>query len=378
MQTVLSRKERGQMIAEKPNQVLRFDDWLYKVASQSGHGFYNVTRSQAFGAEWICGCPDFNYRQVKCKHIWAVELSTKLRHVVQSRQVITILDIHSCVYCKSSELIKWGLRHNKYGDIQKFSCKSCGKYFTVNLGFEKMKHSPQGITTAMQLYFSGQSLRNVAKSLRLLGVQVSHQTVYNWIAKYTELMQKYLAKITPQVSDTWRADEIYVKMRGNAKWLFAMMDDETRFWIAQEVADTKYTHDARTLLRAAREVAGKKPKTHITDGLHVYQDAYTKEYWTKNTADRTLHLRNITFKGEHTNNKMERLNGEIRDREKVMRSLKNDDTPILTGYQLFHNYIRPHMGLDGKTPAELCGIQVEGENKWMTLIQNSKLLETKH
>jgi len=68
---------------------------------------------------------------------------------------------------------------------------------------------------------------------------------------------------------------------------------------------------------------------------------------------------------------MERLNGEIRDREKVMRSLKNPDTPILTGYQLFHNYIRPHMGLEGKTPAELCGIQVEGENKWLTLIQNA-------
>jgi putative transposase len=57
---------------------------------------------------------------------------------------------------------------------------------------------------------------------------------------------------------------------------------------------------------------------------------------------------------------MERLNGEIRDREKVMRSLKNEDTPILTGYQLFHNYIRAHQGLDGKTPAELCGIHIEG------------------
>jgi len=97
-----------------------------------------------------------------------------------------------------------------------------------------MKHNPQGITTAMQLYFSGESLRNTARSLRLMGVQVSHQTVYNWIEKYTALMTKYLDKITPQVSDTWRADELYVKVRGNMKYVFAMMDDETRFWIAQE------------------------------------------------------------------------------------------------------------------------------------------------
>jgi hypothetical protein len=32
------------------------------------------------------------------------------------------------------------------------------------------------------------------------------------------------------------------------------------------------------------------------------------------------------------NNKMERFNGEVRDREKVMRRLKRKDTPILSGY----------------------------------------------
>ena len=34
-----------------------------------------------------------------------------------------------------------------------------------------------------------------------------------------------------------------------------------------------------------------------------------------------------------------------------MRSLKKPDTPILTGYQIYHNYVRPHMALDGQTPA---------------------------
>jgi len=69
---------------------------------------------------------------------------------------------------------------------------------------------------------------------------------------------------------------------------------------------------------------------------------------------------------------MERLNGEIRDREKVMRGLKKNDTPILQGIQIYHNYIRPHEGLNGKTPADACGIEIKGENKWITLIQNAK------
>ena len=68
---------------------------------------------------------------------------------------------------------------------------------------------------------------------------------------------------------------------------------------------------------------------------------------------------------------MERLNGEIRDREKVMRGLKKPEPPIIPGYQIYHNYLRPHEALDGKTPAEACGIEVQGENKWITLIQRS-------
>lgn len=60
---------------------------------------------------------------------------------------------------------------------------------------------------------------------------------------------------------------------------------------------------------------------------------------------------------------MERLNGEIRDREKTMKGLKKIDTAILAEYQIYHNYIRPHESLKGKTPAEASGIKIEGENK---------------
>lgn len=55
-----------------------------------------------------------------------------------------------------------------------------------------------------------------------------------------------------------------------------------------------------------------------------------------------------------------------------MPGLKRTDTAVLTGYQLFHNYIRPHEALNGKTPAEKCGIIIEGENKWKTVIENAK------
>ena len=54
-----------------------------------------------------------------------------------------------------------------------------------------------------------------------------------------------------------------------------------------------------------------------------------------------------------------------------MRGLKKMNTPILTGYQLFHNHMRPHMALEGKTPAEVSGIEIGGENKRKTIIENA-------
>ena len=57
------------------------------------------------------------------------------------------------------------------------------------------------------------------------------------------------------------------------------------------------------------------------------------------------------------------MNGELRQREKVMRSLKRRDTSILSGYQIHQNYIRPHEALDGATPSEKAGIHIKGNDK---------------
>jgi transposase-like protein len=253
-----TREERGEAIVKLSNQIQRVDELIYTVKSQSGNGEYCVTK---VCGEWICECPDNKHRHVKCKHIFAVEFSSQIRKEVQIDRIIQEVNIQNCQYCGSSNLKKDGVRRNKAGTIQKFYCRDCHHYFTVNIGFEKMKHNPQAITSAMQLYFSGESLRNTQKSLKLLGVQVTHKTVFMWIKKYVKLMQDYVEKIVPNVSDTWRADELYVKIKGDMKYLFALMDDETRFWIAQEVAESKYKHDARSLFQLGKKLMGKKPMT---------------------------------------------------------------------------------------------------------------------
>jgi transposase-like protein len=368
----LIRKQKGDRIAHKKDAVKRLSELRYRVRSQSGNGMYYVEKT---GIGWKCDCPDHKFRGMKCKHIWAVEISFGMREQAKPKMILEPIVTVKCPECGSMNSRKDGVRHNKSGDLQKYKCLDCGKWFSINVGFEKMKHSPQAITTAMQLYFSGESLRNTQKSLRYIGVDVAHTTVNRWIEKYTGIMKAYADNLKPNVSQMWRADEVYIKIRGDMKYLFALIDDETRYWIAQEVADGKQTHDARNIFHEAKVIADKIPETLITDGLHSYKEAFRKEFLTT-TTPKSQHINAIKLSGKaHTanNNKMERINGEIRDREKTMRGLKIKETPILQGMQVYHNFIRPHEGLDGKTPAKACGIELKGDNKWITLIQNASV-----
>jgi putative transposase len=157
------------------------------------------------------------------------------------------------------------------------------------------------ITTAMQLYFIGEPFRNVKQFLKLQGVKMSHVAVYKWIRKYVGLMEKYLEQIKPNVGDAWRTDELFLKVKGDMKYLYALMDDETRLWIAQQVADTKYTANINPLFHKGKELTGKRPNTLISDGAPNFNDSFNKEFYT-NTTPTTRHIRHIRLQGDHNNN----------------------------------------------------------------------------
>jgi transposase len=65
------RKERGLYIAKTCKITKNGNGWI--VPSQSNDTSYNVEFSE-FEGKQSCSCPDYQYRKIKCKHIFAVEL----------------------------------------------------------------------------------------------------------------------------------------------------------------------------------------------------------------------------------------------------------------------------------------------------------------
>ena len=98
----------------------------------------------------------------------------------------------------------------------------------------------------------------------------------------------------------------------------------------------------------------------------------SKKIFGKNTNPiRHIHL--ACKRDRDNNNKMEHLNGEIMDCEKVFRGLKRLDTPLMDELKAYYNFTKKHGSLKGKTSAEQAMIEVDGKNKWITLIQNASL-----
>ena len=318
----------------------------------------------------VCECLYYTERKADCKHIKIILEKIKKRNCYANQpfKIMERSKLKLCKFCDSGNLKKDGIRKNKNSDIQRYKCQDCKKRFTTNFGFEKMRSKDVIINRALQLYFTGMSVRDIADCFEQEEITVSHMTIYRWIAKYSQMTSVYLNGIVPRVSNWLRADEVWVKVNGKQNYLFASMGDETRYWLASDMAETKFQHNADNLLTMTKLQAGRNPRNFITDGLPAYMKSSKKIFGKK-----TNHIRHIHLKGDMNNNMMERLNGEIRDREKVFRGLKRIDTPVIEGMRVYYNFTKKHGALGGKTPAQASLIEVDGLNKWKTFIQNASL-----
>ena len=206
------RPQRALAIYAKGNQIKRLDGSTYKVKSQSGNGWYLVTKK---GEEWVCGCPDHQFRGERplCKHIHSVLFSLTLRDsIITSSDTIPRTEETeptACPQCHILRIVKRAIRRNQRGLTQIYWCKACNRRFVVDLGFSRMKASPQIITASLDLYFKGVCLRKIADHVKqFYNVKVNYSTVLRWIQRYTELMENYASDLVPKVSDKWHATRL--------------------------------------------------------------------------------------------------------------------------------------------------------------------------
>ncbi|HAF47452.1 MAG TPA: hypothetical protein DCG83_07180 [Cryomorphaceae bacterium] len=97
-------------------------------------------------------------------------------------------DNKHCPKCDSKNFVKSGIIKER----QRFKCKSCNYYFTV----QKLGKRIEGeyVIKALQLYLEGISFREIERILN-----VSHVSVMNWVKTYNIKRPKTIVNIQPEV-----------------------------------------------------------------------------------------------------------------------------------------------------------------------------------
>jgi len=90
-----------------------------------------------------------------------------------------------CSFCGSRNTVWRGYRYNVSGKKRMMLCKSCGKKFTPDNGFLRMRFKPEVIKKAVVLRKKGYSSAEVKEHLqRYEGIKVSRWTIIKWERKY--------------------------------------------------------------------------------------------------------------------------------------------------------------------------------------------------
>src|SRR3990172_815511 len=282
-----------------------------------------------------------------------------------TRPLLTLVE---CKFCGGRSTIKYGRARGK----QCYRCKECGHKFVANDNFGRMNTASRVIAAALDLYFEGLSVWKVRKQVaKIFGVRISHMTVWRGVMKYSSLVAELSKTLEPSLSGIWQVDETTVNVGGNLKWFWDVIDERTRFIVATHLSGDRSVDQVKVLFRRSLEAAKARPLKVMTDGLRSYEEGFRKVFYSRRKENRVEYVRSPGIRGRSHNNLIERFHGTIKDRTKPMRGFKADYSckAILDGFVAHYNFVRGHLGLDCRTPAEAAGLDLPVDGGWADLVR---------
>ena len=175
------------------------------------------------------------------------------------------------------------------------------------------------------------SLRDIEKMMLYRGIEVTYESIRDWVNKFSLPAAKKIRKNRAKASDKWHLDEVRVKIRGQVYWLWRAVDDEG---IVLDILIQKHrnTKAAKRLMKKLLKKSGLAPRVIITDKLKSYGAAF---------REMGLGIEHRQHKG--LNNQAENSHQWTRLREKKMRRFKSAQQAqrFLSSGELIYQHTQP-------------------------------------
>jgi transposase, IS6 family len=91
--------------------------------------------------------------------------------------------------------------------------------------FKRRQFEPEVILLAVGWYLRfSLSYRDVEELLAERGLHADHVTVWRWVQRYAPEMERRLRSKLKPTNDSWRVDEMYVRVKGKWVYLYRAVD----------------------------------------------------------------------------------------------------------------------------------------------------------
>ncbi len=191
---------------------------------------------------------------------------------------------------------------------------------------------------AVRLHATGCSLRETTTILAELGVERSHQAVWQWVHRLADSVPDPPTAKPSRVA----VDETAVKINGEWSWLYAAIDIDTKLILDVALFGRHGTDPAAAFLSGLTEKHDLSDTTFLVDQFG-YRTALARlgldgrvDYTDRNLIEKWFHTLKMRLDRFH--------NSWVGSRQSVRQ--------WLALFAHYYNRLRPHQSLGDRTPAD--------------------------
>jgi transposase-like protein len=247
------------------------------------------------------------------------------------------------------------------------------------------KHNAQVMSLCLTYKVNlGLSLRKTSQALKdIHGISISHQMVSNYCKTAALCVKPFVDSYPYEKSNTFTADETYIKVRGIKGFIWFIMDAMSRVIIGYQISDNRGVGPCIMAMRMAFQHLKELPKKFrfIADAYSAYPLAaqqFFRKYGDKFKFDITqvVGLTNddaVSTEYRPYKQMIERLNRTYKASYRPTNGFDNYEGASydLALWVAYYNFLRPHKIHNYKRPLVENDIISNGSNmqgKWQLLI----------
>ncbi|HYX36890.1 MAG TPA: IS6 family transposase [Oligoflexus sp.] len=189
------------------------------------------------------------------------------------------------------------------------------------------------------------SLRDLEEMMAGRGVHVDHSTIHRWVVRHTPELEAEFRRRKKPVGESWRWDEMAIKVKGKLKWLYRAVDSDGDTIDFLLTARRDHKAALRFLKKAVRQHG--VPVKINTDksganaaGLEAFNDEYSTD----------VELRQVKY----LNNLIEQDHRRVRQRTRPMLGYKTfmSAAKTIAGIEMMAMIKKGQIDIQGSTPFE--------------------------